>query len=251
MGEDEAIALISREFMGEVGFLARLKQSQAIDRGALALVYSALAALEAAWADTLVIPKQAVLPLMALDAFVSRIEGAPEWAEEVSEIPIRAEVVMVGPMDAIERAVLIEKMTAFSGGNRRSPMSDHPMRGMSALEDGATTRLQELFYGEQGLIVTSHELRSEEGEVLADIKSELTNVRERWAKRGVIPRRVAQCLCSIYSILLHDPWISRQLKWSRLMQLTDELAALGRDCLKVHADESAAPIRQLSFDLTE
>src|SRR5258706_16317460 len=98
MTEDEAIALIIRELMGKQGFLARLKRDEALDGDALALVYSALEVLEAAWADTLVIPKRAVLPLMTLDAFVSRIEGAPEWAGEVSELLIRAEEVVIGPM---------------------------------------------------------------------------------------------------------------------------------------------------------
>jgi len=64
MTEDEAIGILEEQLVSTSGWLAQARRGQTKDATPPAHIYEALSALSDAWADTIFVPKRAVLPMM-------------------------------------------------------------------------------------------------------------------------------------------------------------------------------------------
>jgi len=68
MTEDEAIGILEEQLVSTSGWLAQARRGQTKDATPPAHIYEALSALSDAWADTIFVPKRAVLPMMQVDS---------------------------------------------------------------------------------------------------------------------------------------------------------------------------------------
>ena len=100
MTEDEAISVLEEELASPSGWLACAHRGETKDGAPLVHIYEALTVLEDSWADTIFVPKRAVLPMMQVDSALCEMndpqfevpDGLPS---SLGELLVRVEEVLV------------------------------------------------------------------------------------------------------------------------------------------------------------
>lgn len=87
MTEAEAIAILTKQFLSDAGFVARLQRGEGLDDQAVGLVRTALQVLAEMWSGRQIVPKKGVLPLV--DVFTPIYQSAarnPDQADEIERL---------------------------------------------------------------------------------------------------------------------------------------------------------------------
>jgi hypothetical protein len=146
MTEDEAISILEAEFGSSSGWLPRARRDQANDGAPLVHIYEALSAVGDAWAETIFVPKRAVLPRMQVDSApwemtAPQFEVPDDLPNSLGDLLVRVEKVLYGN-DADH--LHLERRTF--GQNHRTVV----WGPNSGLPDGALGRVFELLDWRRG-----------------------------------------------------------------------------------------------------
>src|SRR6476646_3007768 len=101
MTEDEAIRILEEELVSASGWLTRALRGETRDSAVPAQIYEALSALSEAWADTIFVPKRAVLPMMQVDSALCEMNDPPfvvpgDLPSLLGDLSVRVEEVLYG-----------------------------------------------------------------------------------------------------------------------------------------------------------
>lgn len=98
MTEDEAISILEEELASASGWLTRARRGETKDGTTPARIYEALSALSGAWADTIFVPKRAVMPMMQVDsslcAYDPHSQAPDDLPDSLGDLLVRVEEVL-------------------------------------------------------------------------------------------------------------------------------------------------------------
>lgn len=252
MTEQEAITVLSEQFMTPGGFLGHLQRGEGLDRERIWDVWDALDALQQVWAPRSCVPREAVLALTYIDEALPRtFDQNPADLDELMELHfelirrVEATFHPLPPPEDERSSSVAERAPVnwdrlppdffwWEDWSDQTVVPDRPLTEAEAL-----AVLRQHLHGEHGLVVA---LRCDwgAGNKLGVAKAwlllhrALEALQPRWAERPCIPKDIASGLAQIRGWIING-WIRYDdfpTLQQALLDIANDLGAQVQRCLQ-------------------